>query len=308
MTKNLERFVQAFPIILLLGSGLAFAYPDSLSWFKGSWITYSLGGIMLGMGLTLEAKDFSYVLKRPIPVILGTVLQFSIMPGLGFLLGKVFSLPEGFAIGLILVSACPGGTASNVITYLARADLALSVTLTTVSTILGIVMTPFLISVLVGNRTEVDSLGLIQTTFLVILIPVSSGLVIKQWLPNLAKRIIKISPAISVILITLIVSSILSQGKTVILSAAPLVFFSVFLLHFGGFGLGGLIAWILTKNKETAKTISIEVGMQNSGLGAVLARTHFLDPSTAIPSAVSSLTHSLIGSVFASYFRVRREK
>ncbi len=232
MTKNLERFVQAFPIILLLGSGLAFAYPDSLSWFKGSWITYSLGGIMLGMGLTLEAKDFSYVLKRPIPVILGTVLQFSIMPGLGFLLGKVFSLPEGFSIGLILVSACPGGTASNVITYLARADLALSVTLTTVSTILGIVMTPFLISVLVGNRTEVDSLGLIQTTFLVILIPVSLGLIIKQWLPNLAKGIIKISPAISVILITLIVSSILSQGKTVILSAAPLVFFSVFLLHY----------------------------------------------------------------------------
>ncbi len=308
MSKYLERFVRAFPVILLLGSGLAFAFPNMLSWFKGPWITFSLGGIMLGMGLTLEAKDFSYVFQKPIPVILGTVLQFTIMPGLGYLLGKVFSLPESFAIGLILVSACPGGTASNVIAYLARADLALSVTLTTVSTILGIVMTPLLVSILVGNRTEVDSFGLIQTTFLVILIPVSLGLMIKKWSPNVSKEIVKISPAISVVLITLIVGSILSQGKHVILAAAPSVFLSVFFLHIGGFGLGGLFTWILTKNQSITKTISIEVGMQNSGLGAVLARTHFLDPSTAIPSAVSSLTHSLIGSVFASYFRVRREK
>lgn len=308
MIRLLEYFVRAFPFFLLLVSGIAFLYPCTLQWFYGMWITLSLGGIMLGMGLTLESKDFIYILKKPIPVFLGTVLQFTIMPALGYFLGRILSLPESFAIGLILVSSCPGGTASNVIAYLAKADVALSVTLTTVSTTLGIFMTPFLVSFLVGNRLEVDRWGLVFTTINVILLPVSLGLIFKRFFPILTKKITVVSPAISVILITLIVASIISQGKETILLAEPYLFLSVILLHLGGFVLGGILTYFLRRNSMEAKTISIEVGMQNSGLGAVLARTHFLDPATAIPSALSSLTHSLIGSFFASYFRSRTEK
>ncbi|EOQ95062.1 sodium Bile acid symporter family protein [Leptospira wolbachii serovar Codice str. CDC] len=307
-TKISKQIVNAFPLVLLLISGIGFIYPEKIIWFQGSWITYSLGAIMLGMGLTLEAEDFVRILKQPKPILIGTVLQYTIMPVLGYTLGYVFQLPEPYAVGLILVSCCPGGTASNVITFLSKADVPLSVTLTSVSTILGILMTPFLVALLIGSRLEIDRLGLVITTFQVILVPVALGLFLKSLFPKLTKEIQDFFPVLSVLLIAMIVASIIASGKETILQSDFRIFFAVILLHLGGFGLGGIFSFYLTKNPKTAKTISIEVGMQNSGLGAVLARTHFLDPSTAIPSALSSLTHSLLGSLFATYFRKEPKK
>lgn len=308
VTKILKLIVNAFPLVLLVVSGVGFLYPEKIIWFKGPWITYSLGAIMLGMGLTLEAEDFIRILKQPKPILIGTVLQYTIMPILGYSLGYVFQLPEAYAVGLILVACCPGGTASNVITFLSKADVPLSVTLTSVSTILGILMTPFLVALLIGSRLEIDRLGLVITTFQVILVPVALGLFLKSLFPELTKEIQEVFPVLSVLLIAMIVASIIASGKETILKSDFRIFFAVVLLHLGGFGLGGIFSWFLTKNPKTAKTISIEVGMQNSGLGAVLAKTHFLDPSTAIPSALSSLTHSLLGSLFATYFRKEPKK
>ncbi|PJZ44293.1 bile acid:sodium symporter family protein [Leptospira brenneri] len=308
ITKILKLIVTGFPVVLLITSGVGFLFPEKIIWFRGPWITYSLGTIMLGMGLTLEAEDFIRILKQPKPILIGTVLQYTIMPMLGYSLGYLFQLPEAFAVGLILVSCCPGGTASNVITFLSKADVPLSVTLTSVSTILGIIMTPFLVAVLIGSRLEIDRLGLVITTFQVILVPVGLGLFLKSIFPKLTKDTQDFFPVLSVLLIAMIVASIIASGKDTILQSDFRIFFAVILLHLGGFGLGGIFSLYLTKNVKTAKTISIEVGMQNSGLGAVLARTHFLDPNTAIPSALSSLTHSLLGSLFASYFRREPKK
>ncbi|ABZ95982.1 Sodium-dependent transporter [Leptospira biflexa serovar Patoc strain 'Patoc 1 (Ames)'] len=303
-----KQIVNAFPLVLLFIAGLGLFIPEWIVWFKGPWITYSLGLIMLGMGLSLEVEDFLRIFRQPKPILIGTALQYSVMPLLGYLLGYWFHLPEAFAVGLILVSCCPGGTASNVITFLAKANVPLSVTLTSVSTILGILFTPFLVAYFIGSRLEIDRWGLVFTTFQVILVPVGLGIFFKSFFPSVTETTKDLFPVLSVLLIAMIVASIIASGKETILSSDYRIFFAVVCLHLGGFGLGGLFAWVLTRDAKISQTISIEVGMQNSGLGAVLAKTHFLDPNTAIPSALSSLTHSLLGSLFATYFRKEPKK
>jgi BASS family bile acid:Na+ symporter len=305
--RIIEKIVNGFPWILLLFTGIAFLFPENFKWFQGAWITYSLGGIMLGMGLTLKWEDFLRIFKLPGPILLGTILQYTIMPMLGWSIGVLMKLPDAYAIGLILVASCPGGTASNVITFLARGNLPLSVTLTSVSTMMAVIITPILVSTLIGSRLEIDPLPLLITTFKVILLPVTLGVILQTSFPNVANRITVISPLLSVILIAMIVASIIAAGKDQILRSDFRIFLSVFLLHGGGFFLGYVITKVFYQNVTIQRTISIEVGMQNSGLGAVLAKTHFLDPNTAIPSALSSLMHSLIGSFLAGIWRKSEE-
>ncbi len=307
MIQILDKIVNAFPWILLAFTGIAFLFPEYFLWFQGAWITYSLGGIMLGMGLTLKWEDFLRIFKLPGPILLGTVLQYTIMPLLGYLIGNLLGLSDSYAIGLILVSSCPGGTASNVITYLARGNLPLSVTLTSVSTVIAVFLTPMLASALIGSRLAIDPVPLLLTTFKVILLPVSLGVILQSFLPKIASRMTIISPLLSVLLIAMIVASIIAAGKNQILHSDFRIFLSVFLLHAGGFFLGYMLTKVFYQNVTIQRTISIEVGMQNSGLGAVLAKTHFLDPNTAIPSALSSLMHSLIGSFLAGIWRKSEE-
>ncbi|TGN19580.1 bile acid:sodium symporter family protein [Leptospira idonii] len=307
MKSFLEKAVNSFPWILLAFTGVALLVPKYFLWFQGSWITYSLGLIMLGMGLTLKAEDFIRVLRLPGQIFVGTFLQFTIMPFLGWSIGILFQLPDVYAVGLILVSCCPGGTASNVITYLAKGNLPLSVTLTSVSTLLAVVVTPLLSSFLIGSRLEVDTTSLLWTTFKVILLPVFLGVVLQSFFPKFAAKTNQYSPIVSVLLIAMIVSAIIAAGREEILKSDFRIFFAVFFLHAGGFFLGYVLSRGLYKDLVVARTISIEVGMQNSGLGAVLARTHFPDPNTAIPCALSSLMHSLIGSFLAGAFRKSKE-
>lgn len=258
---------------------------------------------MLGMGLTLRLSDFNEVRKTPSWVLTGFFLQFTVMPLFGWLLGYVFSLPPFFAVGLILVSSCPGGTASNVIVFLSKSNLALSVTMTTISTIASIVLTPLLISNLSGNIIDVDAMGLFYSTLKVILIPILLGVFINTKFPNYTESIKVYSPSFAVILITLIVASIIGQGKQIILSSGLSLLFAIMSLHMIGFVLGYFLSKLLLKNEAVSKTISIEVGMQNSGLGVVLAKENFVNPAVAIPSAISSLVHSLYGSIFVALFR-----
>jgi BASS family bile acid:Na+ symporter len=303
MLKNLEYITRCFPFLVIVCSISSLYNPSLFIWFTGDLITYGLAGIMLGMGITLKISDFKEVLKAPLWLLIGLALQFTVMPFFGWILGIVFNLPPYFAVGLILVSCCPGGTASNVIVYLAKANLALSVALTTFSTIFAIFLTPLLTAYLSGSYLEVDAWGLFFSTIKVVLLPVGLGLSLNLILPNLTYKIKSFSPPVAVILITLIVASIIGQGKEIILSSGLSLIFSIIILHLLGFIIGFLFSYILTKNKNIGKTISIEVGMQNSGLGVVLARENFINPATAIPSAISSLVHSIYGSIFVSLFK-----
>ncbi len=303
--KTMQKFVNFFPLWVLCASLLALYYPPLFTWFSGYFITLGLGIIMLGMGITLQLDDFRRIASMPGKIFLGVLLQYTIMPALGFVLGYFYQLPKEYAVGLCLVASCPGGTASNVICYIAKLDVALSVTLTTVSTLLAVILTPSLTSVLVGNRLYVDTLGLFLSTVQVIVIPVILGVTLRRWLPKTTEKILPIMPAVAVVMITLIVSSIIGTGKDAIITGGITLFASVFSLHSFGFLLGYLLARIAGSNSVVAKTISIEVGMQNSGLGVVLARQNFTSPLVAIPSAISSLFHSLIASILAGWWRKR---
>ena len=298
-----QRVTQAFPWIVSLFAIVGLIYPPLITWFNGSLITLGLGGIMLGMGLTLKVSDFIQVLHHPKWVLVGLGLQFLIMPILGWVLAQVFQLPPLFAIGMILVSCCPGGTASNVIAYLAKAEVALSVSMTACSTLAAILMTPFLTLQLSGSYLDVPTRGLFFSTLKVVFIPILFGILLNRSLPKIVSQIVPFAPPFAVLLISLIVGSIVGQGKEVILDSGFHLFLALITLHTLGFLIGFLISLALFKNWKTAKTISIEVGMQNSGLGVVLARENFTSPLVAIPAALSSLIHSLLGSFFVILFK-----
>lgn len=293
-------FTRLFPLWVSAAALIALVVPSVFTWFSGPWITYGLGGIMLGMGLTLSWNDFALVAKTPSWVVLGMLLQFTVMPLLGWGLGILFQLPPFFAVGLILVACCPGGTASNVIAFLANANVALSVAMTTCSTFGAILLTPFLTASLSGSYLDVDAWGLFYSTLKVVLVPVALGVLLNQYANRLTQRILPYAPATAVVLIVLIVASIIGQGKEIILSSGLNLIAAILLLHFFGFVLGYFLSKIILKNTAVSKTIAIEVGMQNSGLGAVLARENFINPATAIPSAISSLVHSIYGSIFVA--------
>lgn len=293
----------AFPVWVLVASLLALWRPGIFTWFSGDLITVGLGLIMLGMGLTLEVDDFRRVLRRPAPIGLGVVLQFLVMPLMGWTVAGALDLPREFAVGLILVSCCPGGVASNVISYLALANVPLSVSMTAVSTGLSVLMTPALTAMLASSRIEVPAAGLLLSTVQVVILPVALGLVLRRYAPGLTRTVLPYGPFTSVILITLIVASIIGSSRGIILESGDLLVVAVFLLHAGGFFFGYTLARLVSRRVPTARTVAIEVGMQNSGLGVVLAGQNFTSPLVAVPSAISSLFHSLIGSVLAGIWR-----
>ncbi len=306
MLRIISFLTNAFPLWIILCSGLALVKPEIFTWFSGQFITYGLGVIMLGMGLTLKPGDFSMVFKSPKWVITGALLQFTVMPLLGWGLGYIFSLPVPFAVGLIIVSCCPGGTASNVISFLAKANVALSVTMTAVSTTLAIILTPILTTLFIGDKLEVSAFELFLGVVKVVLVPVSLGVLMNRYLTKATEKILPAAPLVAVIAIVLIVASIIGQGKAEILESGLQLAGSVFSLHIFGFILGYFFSKLVSDNIEVNRTISIEVGMQNSGLGAYLARSNFANPAIAIPSAISSATHSIIGSIAAGIWRRKK--
>jgi BASS family bile acid:Na+ symporter len=295
-----------FPVWVLTAALLALWQPALFVWFSGPWIVGGLAVVMLGMGLTLSVEDFAAVGKMPRAVALGFVAQYSIMPLLGWGIAKALALPPDFAVGLILVACCPGGTASNVVTFLARANVALSVVMTTCSTLAAVAMTPILTEKLAGAYVPVDGWGMFLTTAQVVLAPVLLGLLLHHKAPKLTEFVLPAGPLVSVLLISMIVGSIVGQNAAAIFTHGAQLLLAVFLLHAGGFALGYGLARLFRFDRATARTVSIEVGMQNSGLGAVLAKTHFAaNPLTAVPSALSSVCHSLLGSLLAGWWRLR---
>ncbi len=308
MSRVLGLATNAFPVWVVAGGVLALFWPSWFTWFSGPWIVWGLAVIMLGMGMTLTVDDFRRVLTMPKPVAIGFFAQFTIMPLLGWSIGLLLQLDTPFAVGLVLVACCPGGTASNIVTFLARADLALSVIMTAVSTLAAVIMTPFLTQWLAGSRVPVDALGLLWSTMQVVVVPVIAGLMLNRFCPKLVQPVLPVAPLVSALTVALICASIIGQSATAIRASAGVLLLAVFLLHAGGFTLGYLVARLLGQAVTVARTVSIEVGMQNSGLGVVLARRHFADPLTAVPCAISSVFHSVIGSLLAGWWRWRDRK
>lgn len=301
-------FVNLFPLWVILFSFTALLRPELFTWFSGNLITLGLGIIMLGMGLTLKITDFKILFKNPRWTIIGVLTQFSVMPFLGWAISKILDLPNFFAVGLILVSCCPGGTASNVIAYLSNLNVAFSVTMTFISTITGVVLTPLLITNISGELINVDLDSLLLSTTKVVLLPVFIGLFVSKYFQSFTNKIIVYSPSIAVIFIVLIVASIIGEGKEIILNSGINLLISIMILHLLGFIIGYAISFIFLRDKKLSKTICIEIGMQNSGLGVVLAKENYVNPSTAIPSAISSLVHSIYGSIFVSIFKEHKKQ
>jgi BASS family bile acid:Na+ symporter len=306
MNSLLARLANLFPVWLLVFCGAALVEPGIFTWFSGQWIVGGLMLIMLGMGLTLEPGDFRAVARMPGAVLAGFVGQYTIMPLAGWGTAKALGLPPDFAVGLILVACAPGGTASNVVTYIARANVALSVVMTSCSTLAAVVVTPWLTQWLAGAYLPVDGWGMFLTTLQVVLGPVALGVFLNRKLPRAAVGFAKWGPLVSVILICMICASIVGQGREAILQNMGVLALAVGMLHGLGFFFGWAMAWLLGFKPPEARAISIEVGMQNSGLAAVLAKAHFAaNPLTAVPAALSSVAHSLIGSSLAAFWRAR---
>ncbi|APD47128.1 MULTISPECIES: bile acid:sodium symporter family protein [Synechococcaceae] len=300
----LERFTLLFPLWTLLGVVLALPFPWLFTWLQGPLIVLALGVIMLGMGLELQPADFRRVLRRPRPVALGVIGQFSVMPLLAAALAWGLGLEPPLAVGLILVGCCPGGTASNVVTLIARADVALSVVMTTASTLLAVVLTPALTGLLAGRYVPVDGWKLLLDVLQVVLLPLAAGIGLKRGTPRLARWIGPLMPPLAVLAIVLIVASIVGSQRQALLEQGPLLFLAALLLHGGGFLLGWLIPAAEQQPILVRRTLSIEVGMQNSGLAVVLARSAFAaTPLTALPGAISAVVHAVLGSLLASWWR-----
>ena len=308
MTRWLNYLTNAFPLWVVLGGIAALIHPPLFTWFNSQSITWGLAVIMLGMGITLSVDDFKGVMKMPRAVAAGYAAQYLIMPFLGWAIARGLNLPTAYAVGVILVGCCPGGTASNVVTYLARANVALSVLMTMCSTFGAIVMTPLLTKWLAGTLVPVPAWGLFLSTVQVVLIPLIVGLALHHLTPRLVQAVLPAAPLISVLTIVLICASIVGSSAEQVKKSGGLLLLAVFLLHAFGFLLGYLFARVLGYDRIICRTISIEVGMQNSGLGAVLARRHFSDPLTALPCAISATFHSVIGSILAGIWRLRPPK
>ena len=290
-------------VIVLLVAALSLFVPTSLAWI-GTWvINPMLGVIMFGMGLTLSANDLKIVLSRPKDILIGCITQFTVMPLLAWALTKVFSLPQELAIGVILVGCCPGGTASNVITYLAKGDLALSVGMTAASTLLAPILTPLLVWLLAGTMVDVHTTGMLLSIVYIVILPIVCGLLCQRFIPKLTQRVTPYLPAFSSLAVALTVGIVVSHNADRLMTAGLLVVLVVMLHNLFGLGIGYLVGQLLRLQRPKSVALSIEVGMQNSGLATSLAVMHFAAfPLATIPGAVFSVWHNISGAIIARIY------
>ncbi|OBA12348.1 sodium transporter [Acinetobacter calcoaceticus] len=303
------QFIQkTFALWVIVFAALALWQPEFFVWLK-AYIPWILGIIMLGMGMTMTVDDFKGVLQSPKAVLIGVVAQFVVMPGLAYALCKLFNLPPEIAVGVILVGCCPGGTASNVITYMAKGNVALSVACTSVSTLLAPVLTPAIFYLLASQWLKIDAASMFISILQVVLLPIIVGLILRTWLKRQVESYIQVMPLVSVIAIVAIVAAIIGGSKAAILQSGLLIL-AVVILHNGlGYLLGFTAARFFKLPYADSKAIAIEVGMQNSGLGVALAAVHFAaSPITAVPSAIFSLWHNISGPALATYWASKHKQ
>lgn len=288
-------------VIVLAVAALALFAPSTVSFIKTSYVNTLLGIVMFGMGLTLKASDFKVVFSRPKDIIIGCLSQFTIMPLLAFFLTKIFGLPAELAVGVILVGTCPGGTSSNVMTYLAKGDVALSVGMTGVSTILAPFLTPLLTYVFAGQTVDVNMMSMFMSIVKVVILPIAAGCIINKFFSAFTQKLVSVLPLVSVTAIVAIVAAVVSANSSKIMTCGLLIVAVVILHNLCGYALGYCVGRVLKLDMAKCKAVAIEVGMQNSGLATSLAATHFAQyPLATIPGAVFSVWHNISGAIFAN--------
>ncbi len=302
-------FGKYMAVIVLVVTAATLFIPQTGLWVSLSWINYLLMIIMFGMGLTLKFEDFKLVFVRPKDIITGCVAQFTIMPLIAFMLCKLFNLDAALMTGVILVGACPGGTSSNVITYLSKGDVALSVSMTSVNTILAPILTPLITYLLLSTTVNVDTYSMFISIINVVIIPIVLGFIINKFFGTFTQKAIKVLPMVSVTGICMIVASVVSHNASKILSTGLIVFTVVILHNVLGYACGFGLGKILKFNVAKTKAVSIEIGMQNSGLATSLASTSFASLAMAtVPGAIFSVWHNISGAILANIFNRWTEK
>jgi len=304
--KVMTQLTRLFPLLALLAAIVAWLAPQ---WFAplGSAITPLLTLIMFAMGLTLTLDNFRNLRNRPVPLLVGTALQFLLMPLLAFALAVSLQLSPEMTTGLILVGCCPGGTASNVVCYLARGDVALSISLTMLSTLLSVFATPLLTWFYLGQAIDVPIAGMMQSIVQIVLLPVVAGLLLNTWAGSTFSRLAPVLPVISVLAIVLIIAIVVALNAANFLQVSVAIVAAVILHNLAGYGSAyGICRW-LRFDERICRTIAIEVGMQNSGLAVALA-SQFYSAAAALPGAIFSLWHNLSGALLAGLWNSRRDK
>lgn len=291
-SRNMALLVVVFAVGALM-------LPAAFKWVAPQ-ITMLLGVIMFGMGMTLRVADFKEIFKRPRDVFIGLLAQFTVMPLIAWILATLLSLPPELAAGVILVGTCPGGTASNVMTYLAKGDLALSVSITMASTLLAPLVTPLLTWWLAGAWIKVSLADMMLSIVQVVIAPIVLGIIVNHLFGDFIKRVVKLLPLVSIVAILLIVGGVVAVNAARILDTGLLVMLVVVCHNLCGYALGYCAAKLCGMNLAKAKAVSIEVGMQNSGLAVSLAMVHF-GAAAAIPSAIFSVWHNISGSIAANW-------
>jgi BASS family bile acid:Na+ symporter len=291
---------QYFPFWVLLAALIGLKSPNTFLWVLPH-IPLLLGVIMLGMGMTLQVEDLREVLRRPKQVFIGTIAQYTIMPLFAYGLAVLFQLPPDLAVGVILVGSCPGGTASNVITFLARGDVALSVAMTSVSTLISPIMTPLLTLWFAGQWIEIPTGNLLLSILKIVWVPVILGILLRRFFESQVEQVIPVMPLISVSAIVVIVGAVVGVNAEKLVNAAAIVFLVIIIHNLLGLILGYRLGKFCQMPEKQCRTIAIEVGMQNSGLAVSLALSYF-QPLAAIPGAIFSVWHNISGPLLATYW------
>ncbi|GFR44023.1 hypothetical protein Agub_g5179 [Astrephomene gubernaculifera] len=300
-------FTRLFPVWVILAAVTAFHAPHLYLWFDNTCVTYGLMFVMAGMGLTLTFNEIASVFtKQPQLLLLGMVLQYTILPCFGYVISRYLAsqpgMAPGLAVGVALVSCMPGGTASNIVAYIARGDMPLSIMMTTASTLMAIATTPLLTSLLVGTLVPVDPRAMFLSVLQLVLAPVLAGTAVNQFFPAAVARVKLYTPFLATVVVFFIVGSMIATNVAVVASSGAAIVAAVFALHSTGFFLGYALSKAMGLSDKIARTNSIEVGMQSSALAAVLAKVHFADPVVVAPCVLSACTHATIGSLLAGYW------
>lgn len=300
----LARFNRLFPLWALLISLLAFFLNAPFAALSTA-IVPLLATVMFMMGLTLTKADIERIVKDPKPILVGVILQFVLMPVLALTFSKMFQLSNQLTIGMVLVGSCAGGTASNVVCYLAKGDVALSISMTMVSTLVGVIATPLLCAFYLSETVSVDRLALLFSLVQIVFIPVVLGFACKFFLNDLANRVETLIPTLSVLLILLIIAIVVALNADRLLDVGLITLIAVILHNLSGLAGGYTISRLIGLDIKQSQTVAIEVGMQNSGLGVALA-TEFFSATAALPGALFSVWHNISGSLLASVWSNKR--
>ncbi|MFT4748356.1 MAG: BASS family bile acid:Na+ symporter [Pseudohongiellaceae bacterium] len=300
----LSKFNQLFPLWALLLCITAFFTSGFFSAFEAGIIPL-LGMVMFLMGLNLKTIDFLQIIKEPKPVLVGVMLQFVLMPVFALTLSAMLQLSNQLTVGMVLVGCCAGGTASNVICYLAKGELALSISMTLASTLIGVILTPALAAFYLSESVSVDIFGMLQTMLKIVLMPLIVGCAINHFAPAKVAAIEFLLPTLAIALILMIISIIVALNANRLADIGVVTMLAVVLHNLGGLMGGFYISRLFGFDLRRSQTIAIEVGMQNSGLGVALALQYF-SATAALPGALFSVWHNISGSLLASHWSKKR--